>query len=87
MVPAGGVAVPAGGMAVLAGGVAVPAGGVAGEPGVEPCPVEPCPAAPEPAVGGAPPEGAVWARTQLAQHNNTKSNIIFLVDILNKPPC
>lgn len=68
-VPAGGAAVLAGGVAVLAGGVAVPAGGVAGDPGVEDCP-----ALPEPLAGGAPPEGAVCATAQVAQHSTTDSN-------------
>lgn len=73
-VPAGGVAVLAGGVAVLAGGVAVPAGGVAGDPGVEDCP-----------AGGAPPEGAVCATAQLAQHSTTDSNVSFDFDIRLSP--
>jgi hypothetical protein len=84
-VPAGGVAVLAGGVAGLAGGVAVPAGGVAGEPGVEDCP-----AFPEPLAGGGPPEGAVCATAQLAQHSTTDSNASFDFDIRFKsfrPQC
>ena len=76
---AGGVAVPAGGVAVLAGGVAVPAGGVAGEPGVAVCP-----GLPEPPAGGAPPEGAVCAIAQLAQHNTADSNANFDFDMVLK---
>lgn len=80
VVPAGGVAVLAGGVAGLAGGVAVPAGGVAGEPGVEDCP-----AFPEPPAGGAPPEGAVCATAQLAQHSTTDSNANLGFDIITPP--
>ena len=74
-----GVAVPAGGVAVLAGGVAVLAGG-AGDPGVEDCP-----ALPEPLAGGAPPEGAVCATAQLAQHSTADSNASFDFDIRLSP--
>jgi len=62
---------------VLAGGVAVPAGGVAGDPGVELCP-----AVPELPAGGAPPEGALCAVAQLAQHKTTDSNVSFDFDIV-----
>ena len=73
----GGVAEPAGGVAVLPGGVAVPADGVA-VPGVELCPAEP-----EPPAGAVPPEGELWATTQVAQHRMTAKRVSFVFDIFD----
>lgn len=57
---------PAGGVAVPAGGVALVDGGVA---------------VPAGGVGAVPPEGAVCAATQHAQHKTTGSTINFFIDI------
>ena len=71
-----GFVLPAGGVAVLPGGVAVPAGGVAA-PGVDVCPL-----VPDPPAGADPPEGELWASTQLPQHKTTNNSEIFVIDIL-----
>jgi hypothetical protein len=62
-----GVAELPGGVVVVPGGVAVLLGGVAGLPGGVAVPgVWVCPAVPGVPEGGAPPEGAICATTQIA---------------------